>query len=181
MSPFPVIIQQVVRLVHSELAKHGCQRLLPEKAKPATPNEESQSHHKKRESHLKLPHENMERKMHRLKIYKRAFGSLVIYFRSYSPLLLYIKKTYDDVLSFRLRQFKQAQHEKLRIYHERASLEHKMMTYKFPDFKRLKKSEQHLNLLYVRIRKQDEAIEFITEILRKYIFAYVFSSSKWFT
>lgn len=55
------------------------------------------------------------------------------------------------------------------------------MTYKFPDFKRLKKSEQHLNLLYVRIRKQDEAIEFITEILRKYIFAYVFSSSKWFT
>lgn len=42
-----------------------------------------------------------------------------------------------------------------------------MINYKFPDHQRLRKAEQYLNLLFVRIRKQDEAIQHMTSILSK--------------
>lgn len=163
MTQFPTIIKQITAIAHAQLSKYGCQRIHADrKLKPI------QSHYKRRESHIKLAHEYMDRKLSRLKIYKRAMGALIIYFRAYSPILFYIKKSYEDVLIFRLKQFKEAQHEKLKLYHERVALEHKIANYRFPDYKRLKKLEQYLVLLFASIKKQDEEIQFMTEILSKY-------------
>jgi len=166
MAPFPTIIKQITTEVHSEINRIGCQRLGLDKHK-LQQKQEGPIGGKHIEDELKIPREGMERKLNRLKIYRRALGSLAIYFKSYAPILVNIKKSYDDMLTFRLRQFKEAQKEKVRLHHENASLQAQMSNYKFPEDKKLQKTRRYLTLLMTRIHKQDESIKFITEILSK--------------
>lgn len=164
MAPFPSIIRQITNEVHAEIHRRGCQRQFPDKHKTKT--DTSATGGKNAEDDPKA-RDGMEQKLNRLKIYRRALGSLVIYFRAYAPILVDIKKSYEDMLTYKLRQFKEGQHNKLRIHQEKVAMQVKMACYRFPDHKKLHKSRQYLQLLLTRIHKQDEAIKFITEILSK--------------
>jgi len=152
------IVARLQVQANAQLSQYGCHRIVHHKG-----------HHNNKlaRGDEKPVKEGMDKLLNRLKIYKRVLSTLVIYFRAYAPLLFDIKKSYDDMLNFRIRQFKAAQYEKLRIYHDVSLVFTKMKEYQFPDYDKLLKGQQYLNLLMVRIHKQDEAILCLTEILRK--------------
>jgi hypothetical protein len=170
------IVAKIIFQVNTQLRQYGCQRGGIDKNKANSVATQStlrrgvDENTNNQGTTMKFfrDREGMDKLMTRLKIYKRALSTLVIYFRAYSPLLFNIKKSYDDLLNFRIRQFREAQHEKLRIYNDVHLVYSKMRDYQFPDFDKLMNGQQYLNLLLIRIQKQDEAIKCITEILSKY-------------
>lgn len=103
----------------------------------------------------------------RLKVYQRAFSSIVMYFKAYCPVLFYIKKSYEDMLSYRINQIKQAHFEKKRLHIQKHHMKHQMKEYVFPEYGQLLRNEKYLVILRQQISLQDEAIKVITDILKK--------------
>ncbi|CAL8100845.1 unnamed protein product [Orchesella dallaii] len=123
------------------------------------PNKQPHGHHGVREP--------WEKRMLRLKVYQRAFSAIVMYFKAYCPALFYIKKTYEDMLNYRIDQIKHAHFEKKRIHIQKHIMRDQMNEYQFPEYPQLFKAEKYLSILRQRIALQEDAIKVITGILTK--------------
>jgi len=105
--------------------------------------------------------------MKRLKVYQRAFSAIFMYFKAYSPVLLHIKKTYEDMLSYRINQIKLAHFERKRLHIRKQVTKFQMIEYQFPEYGQLVKVEKYLRILRQKINLQEEAIKSITGILTR--------------
>lgn len=90
-----------------------------------------------------------------------------MHFKAYCPVLFHIKKTYEDMLSYRIHQIKTAHFEKKRLHILKHSMKQEIREYQFPEVVQLKKNEQYCGILRQRINLQEEAIKVITGILSK--------------
>ncbi|ODM96566.1 Translin-associated factor X-interacting protein 1 [Orchesella cincta] len=131
------------------------------------PDDKGAAEQNKHHHHYHGIREPWEKRMLRLKVYQRAFSAIVMYFKAYSPALFYIKKTYEDMLNYRINQIKHAHFEKKRIHIQKHVMKEQMNTYQFPEYPQLFKAEKYLSILRHRIALQEDAIKVITGILTK--------------